>query len=59
MGGIGAAGHIMVPFVSMNLYAIKPEYPFIFTLVLILGIMVFAAKNSTVKKSGMTRTAED
>lgn len=59
MGGIGAAGHIMVPFVSMNLYAIKPEYPFIFTLALIIAIMVFAAKNRTVKKSGITRTIDE
>jgi len=59
MGGIGAAGHIMVPFISMNLYAIKPEYPFIFTLALIVAVMVFAAKNQAVKKSGITRTMDE
>lgn len=59
MGGIGAAGHILVPFVSMNLYALKPEYPFILTLVILIGIMIYTAKNPTIKSAGNTRKKSD
>ncbi|MFT5693201.1 MAG: MFS family permease [Oceanicoccus sp.] len=52
MGGVGAAGHIFVPFISMNLYVIKPEYPYILTLVLLLAVMVYAANNNIIKRSG-------
>lgn len=52
MGGVGAAGHIFVPFISMNLYVIKPEYPYILTLVLLLAVMVYAANNKIIRRSG-------
>jgi len=52
MGGVGAAGHIIVPFVSMNLYAVKPEYPYIFTVVLLLMVLVYALKNHAVRRAG-------
>ena len=52
MSGVGAAGHIIVPFVSMNLYAVKPEYPYIFTVVLLLMVLVYALKNHAVRRAG-------
>ncbi|MFT5579330.1 MAG: MFS family permease [Paraglaciecola psychrophila] len=52
MGGVGAAGHIIVPFVSMNLYAVKPEHPYIFTVVLLLMVLVYALKNHAVRRAG-------
>lgn len=52
MGGVGAAGHIFVPFISMNLYVIKPEYPYILTLILLVVVIVYAAKNKVIRGSG-------
>jgi len=52
MGGVGAAGHIIVPFISMNLYAIKPEYPYIFTVALLLMVLIYALKSRVVRRAG-------
>jgi MFS family permease len=52
MAGVGAAGHIVVPFVSMNLYAVKPEYPYIFTVVLLVIVLIYALKNRVVRRAG-------
>jgi len=52
MGGVGAAGHIIVPFVSMNLYAVKPEYPYIFTVALLLMVLIYALKSRVVRRAG-------
>lgn len=51
-GAAGASGFIISPFVGMTLYGIAPQTPYLLTIVLSAGLLIFACLSKTIGAIG-------
>ena len=54
-GSAGASGFIISPMIAFGLYAIAPQAPYVFSMTLAIGLLVFAWKSRAIGNAGPSR----